>query len=526
MTPHSLGKFASFMKSAVLGAALFVCVPAAVAQTVTVQTGPEGLVLEGEVLGYDGLHLRLLTEHGPLTLDYAALTCEGTGCPDPAVDAPVVRFSGAVRLGEVILPALTEGFARDRGLSIDELMMDARTIAYVLRSGEGAPVLTLVYRATTTSDGFADLLADEADVVMTTRVLTPSELRLAQDAGLGQLDSPRQMQLVALDAAVPVVSPSQSQRHVPLTDITAAMRGNVVSWSALGGADIPLTVHTLDRHHGIAQWFQDGFLSENIRGDAVVHASAAEMAAAMLEDRGALGILPLADIDNLLPLELRDFCDLGAARTAQSVRTQDYPLTYPMMLVQTRRYMPQMGEAFLDWIGAPEAQVILRRAGVQTQAPTPISIGQQGHRLASAIAMAGADVGLSDLQTMMASMRGQARLSLTFRFDDTGQELDPISQLHARYLARAFADGLYDGQTLTLIGFSDSEGGGFANQALSERRAQAVHDQIAAVLGGDIPASVGLRTAGFGEALPIGCDDTPWGRNANRRVELWTTGLE
>jgi phosphate transport system substrate-binding protein len=30
-----------------------------------------------------------------------------------------------------------------------------------------------------------------------------------------------------------------------------------------------------------------------------------------------------------------------------------------------------------------------------------------------------------------------------------------------------------------------------------------------------------MSTASFGEALPMACDDTSWGRQVNRRVEVW-----
>jgi phosphate transport system substrate-binding protein len=30
-----------------------------------------------------------------------------------------------------------------------------------------------------------------------------------------------------------------------------------------------------------------------------------------------------------------------------------------------------------------------------------------------------------------------------------------------------------------------------------------------------------MRTAAFGEALPMACEDTDWGRAVNRRVEVW-----
>ena len=32
---------------------------------------------------------------------------------------------------------------------------------------------------------------------------------------------------------------------------------------------------------------------------------------------------------------------------------------------------------------------------------------------------------------------------------------------------------------------------------------------------------IDLRVDAFGEAMPIACDDSEWGRQANRRVEVW-----
>ena len=526
MTPESFGSFCNVLRSAAVGVALFACASAAMAQQVVVQTGNGGLMLEGRVLGYDGLHLRLMTEHGPLTLDYASVTCEGAACPDPEHDAPIVRFSGMARLGEVILPALSEGFARARGLGAEQFKLDEQSLAYVLRDAQGRAQLTLVYRATTTADGFADLLADEADVLMASRALSAAEVEMGQGAGLGRLDDLGQMRLLAMDAMVPVAAASQSVDSLSLADLARAMRGEVTSWAALGGPDIPLTVHMLEAQNGMADAFLRQILSGQLAEGAVRHATAAGMTEAMLQDRGALGVLAASETGNLHVLSLRDACGIAAVRRPETVRTEDYPLTYPMYLYQTRRYMPPLAEAFLDWMTSPEAQVILRRAGVQTQDPVPISVQQQGQRFAAAIAAAGEEVTLADLQEFVAFVQGKARLTLTFRFEEGAQEMDAPSMLHALYLATAIRDGRYQGQALTLVGFSDSEGGAFENRSLSLGRAEAVRDQVLAELGGALPEAVALRVAGWGEVLPIGCDDTPWGRRANRRVELWVAPLE
>jgi phosphate transport system substrate-binding protein len=45
--------------------------------------------------------------------------------------------------------------------------------------------------------------------------------------------------------------------------------------------------------------------------------------------------------------------------------------------------------------------------------------------------------------------------------------------------------------------------------------------ELTAALGGEVPEAVRILANGFGEALPMGCDETEWGRRMNRRVELW-----
>ena len=71
-----------------------------------------------------------------------------------------------------------------------------------------------------------------------------------------------------------------------------------------------------------------------------------------------------------------------------------------------------------------------------------------------------------------------------------------------------------------LVGFSDGRGAPVPNRDLSSARAEAVKRALVAVLG-SLPENVMIETEAFGEALPMGCDDTEWGRQSNRRVELW-----
>jgi outer membrane protein OmpA-like peptidoglycan-associated protein len=70
---------------------------------------------------------------------------------------------------------------------------------------------------------------------------------------------------------------------------------------------------------------------------------------------------------------------------------------------------------------------------------------------------------------------------------------------------------------LEIDGYTDSVGDDGHNLELSRRRAQAVQSVLAAQFGVDAGR---LTASGFGAAKPIGSNDTPEGRAANRRVEF------
>lgn len=75
------------------------------------------------------------------------------------------------------------------------------------------------------------------------------------------------------------------------------------------------------------------------------------------------------------------------------------------------------------------------------------------------------------------------------------------------------SDTYINSKTLA-VGFSDSQGGANANQAVSLSRARAIQSAL-----GQLDVSV--DAFGFGEVAPIGCNDTDYGRSKNRRVEFW-----
>ena len=78
----------------------------------------------------------------------------------------------------------------------------------------------------------------------------------------------------------------------------------------------------------------------------------------------------------------------------------------------------------------------------------------------------------------------------------------------------------YPSLHLQVEGHTDSVGGDEYNQNLSEHRAEAVRDYL--VQQGISAAS--MEAKGFGKTEPIASNETPEGRQQNRRVELVLSG--
>lgn len=302
---------------------------------------------------------------------------------------------------------------------------------------------------------------------------------------------------------------------ISLSDIAGAFSGRITRWTDINGEDLPLTVHLGPETDGQVQRFIDEVVRASggkMSAEVIRHASDEELAAAVDADAGALGILPQTVVQNVQLIALRDHCGFITSPRVTTMKTEDYPLTAPLFLYMLSRRLPPLARDFFAWLRGPDAQLVVRRAGFVDQGAVPISLDAKGQRFANAIAAAGDDMPLTELQRMVRVLGAQVRLSTSFRFEVGSTRLDAQSRSNLLALAQAIRDGRYDGRPLMLVGFSGGRGGAEANRDLSSARAVAVLRDLEELMGGTLPESVVIETEAFGEALPMGCDDTEWGR--------------
>ncbi|MBR9650471.1 phosphate ABC transporter substrate-binding/OmpA family protein [Thalassovita aquimarina] len=515
------------MRCAAVLAALFLLVtaPLARAQDVTLMSRDGSVEISGTLLGFDGEFYRVHTIYGELTVDGSGVSCDGPGCPNLTDYVAELTISGAGSMGRVLLPALIEVFAQKSGHEVTRTGMDDDRTQFTLTEAEGGKVAgRFTIRLTNSDEGFADLLADEADIVMSLREVRPAEAKLAQEAGLGDMTGRGRSRVLALDALVPIVAPGNPLRLIGTPDLARVVAGEIDNWAELGGPDAPITVHMRDSRSGIWQAVEDRLLApvgKSLAATAIRHDSDPELARAVERDPFGIGLASVTEIGNAQQLALSGECGFALAASRKTIKTEDYPLTAPMFLYLPARRLPKLARDFLTFTRSTAAQTVIRRAGFTDQQPEEIDIDSQGNRFANAIARAGNEVGLTELQRLVSVLSGRKRLTTSFRFEAGAARLDAQSRSNVEQLAHALEAGAYDGRALLFVGFSDGDGPAQTNKAIALRRAKVV---LAALKQAAETANfdrLEMQVEGFGEALPMACDDSAWGRRVNRRVEVW-----
>ncbi len=103
-------------------------------------------------------------------------------------------------------------------------------------------------------------------------------------------------------------------------------------------------------------------------------------------------------------------------------------------------------------------------------------------------------------------------------FDVDSASLRSESQATLRDMATVF--NRYNDTTINVEGFTDSTGTADHNMGLSQRRADSVRDYLSR----EGVSSSRISARGFGETNPKASNETPDGRQLNRRVEIHVLG--
>lgn len=414
----------------------------------------------------------------------------------------ILALSGANRIGSALAPALAEEFLKQQGAKEVKTVpgeKEAEVRVQGILPGDSSPK-SIEIRAHGSDSAFDDLATSTADIGMVSRKIRPKESARLAGLGLGNMTSPASEHVVGLDGIAVIASRKNPVNALTMKQVSLVFTGEIRDWSQAGGSSGPINVYVRDEKSGT----YDTFKSLVLRDQPLLRSAHRidnnrKLSEKVARDPNGIGVISIENINEAKAIAISEAGGRAFLPNQLNIATEDYPLTRRLTLFTPANPRSDFPRKFVDFALSQPGQKIVAMNGF---------IGQN---------VAAQKVALPNEapETYRRLTAGANRLSIDFRFNPGTTALENKSLTDLERVLTFVSDLHYTGDNILLFGFADNTGSKQANLALSQERADAVAREFISL--GIKPASV----VGFGSDLPVGSDDSPEGRQRNRRVEVW-----
>jgi len=412
-------------------------------------------------------------------------------------DDIILRLSGSNTIGESLAPALAQEFLKQQGATDVKTIPGGRDDEVFVRGvlpGDRAPKAIQIH-AHGSVTAFEDLANGQADIGMASRKIKSEEA--AQLASLGDMASAECEHIVGLDGIAVIVNRANPVRTLSKEQIAQIFEGTIGNWLQVGGTDSPIHMYARDDKSGTYDTFRSLVLGDSpLAPSAKRVEDSRKLSNSIAQDPNGIGFIGLAYVQEARALAVYENGATAQLPTPFTVATEDYPLSRRLFLYTAAQPRKELTRRFVDFALSSMGQNVVAEAGF---------VGQN----VSAVASAGSTAVPADYRRLTS---GFERLSLDFRFREGSSQLDNKAVADLARVVTFVTDLHYSGDNLVLLGFDD---GKEATPSLSKARADAVAQQF---------EQRGVKAAtvlGFGSQIAVASNDTPEGRQKNRRVEIW-----
>jgi len=412
-------------------------------------------------------------------------------------DDIILRLSGSNTIGDGLAPALAEEFLKQQGATEVKTLPGDRDDEVFVRGvlpGDRTPKLIEIH-AHGSDTAFEDLANGRADIGMASRKIKAEDA--AQLVSLGDMTSPECEHILGLDGIAVIVSRKNPVRTLAKDQIAQVFQGTIGNWLQVGGSDGAIHLYARDDKSGTYDTFRTLVLGDSPLAPSVRRVEdSRKLSDAVAQDPNGIGFIGLAFVQEARAVAVYENGATALLPTPFTVATEDYPLSRRLFLYTAAQPRRELTRKFVDFALSSMGQNVVAEIGF---------VGQN----VSAAAAAAPTAVPEDYRRLTT---GFDRLSLDFRFREGSSQLDNKAVADLARVVTFVTDLHYSGDNLVLLGFDDSKE---ATDNLSKARADAVARQF---------EQRGVKAAtvmGFGSQIAVASNDTPEGRQKNRRVEIW-----
>jgi phosphate transport system substrate-binding protein len=152
----------------------------------------------------------------------------------------VIRINGSHTLGNGVVPILVQGWMKKFGYSQISVSPGNSGIATIAAKRDGE-TLQVEINGKGSRSGFQDLVDGNAEIAMMSRSLSAKEI----DDGwqLGNLNSPDQEHVIALQAVTVIVHSKNTVAGLDISQLSKILSGEITDWKQLGGKRGAIHLH-------------------------------------------------------------------------------------------------------------------------------------------------------------------------------------------------------------------------------------------------------------------------------------------
>ena len=445
----------------------------------------------------------------------------------PATDAVHFGIHGSNTIGERLMPALIEAYARKTYGAAPVTKLGKPEEMEIAINGGGGAKAVIDFQSHGSGTAAKALSEGKAEIGMASRQLKQPEADMLKQALNIDAYAPQNEHVVALDGLAVIVNPQNPVQKLTLEQIGRIFSGQTANWRDVGGPDLAITVYRRDDKSGTFDTFKALVLDPagvKISPSAKQFESSELLVEAAGKDPGGIGFIALPYVGKgNRALDIAASCGLSSSASHFAVKSEEYPLARRLFLYTAGRPRNDEAANIVRFALSDDAQPIIVdnefvNLAIEFQ-PEDAQLAWARGVIANPTLGVGADkqVPAAPLRGFAQAMSHMRRTTMEFRFRRASADLDTRAVQDVARLAAYLRAPENSRRMFYLVGFADGDGGWATNDNLAARRAESVARLL---LSQNVKVTrANIKTLSY--LAPVACNDDDAGKAKNRRVEVW-----
>ena len=521
-------------------ATILLCTAAPVAllaQDVNLRSEDEFISVDGQIVGFNGVMVRVATTVGTVSVPASEVICYGDGCLE------IIASNDFGLTADAFQGVVADTIVAEPAASV-EATSESLQVAFA------APAFGALYTAATnafaatgaasSSDGqltVQDSAGNEAATLTVTDDATAADIVIESvslnGTATGVFDGASDwasadtlaQQLVGLQSFSVIVAPNAGINTISLNNLARIYAGEVTNWSQIGGADmsvLPLQLPTSSPLRAEMEALVMAPAGKTIAANVLTMSDEAGISASINQFPGSISVISTQAANSAMTVSVAGSCGVAVTATPFNIKSGDYPLVRPIVATYTSAPTSSLVTDLFDFAATDDAQNQLMEAGFISYQASAQDGAEKNARLSQLLGAALDGAQRTAAAQMFQILFDADRLSPTMTGGAASGSEGAWNRAMLQSVIAAMRDPANAGREIIFVGVGESTAGSQAAIDASVAAAADMQAALSAEAAGVIAAgNFTLSSYGFGNVSSATCIDGQVAGPEYTRVEVW-----